>query len=269
MHTPPTRTSLNEAANRMYTIESYTFADPLFRNVDTTFVFTLANQPTRKDAMLARLRQTPLTATVRFIINPGAAAKRLGMNTSDDLLHANKFACTMAIHTGRPAIFLEDDCEFTEGMSKAWATAAEHKILSIDAITFGSFMGLSFPVDRDWIRMVRGGVTHGVLLSHNGIAILAGLPYFGCAHDAPFYARATIYAPRWPVAVQRHYRTQNSLTYDSTGLITFVLTAVLSSETRPVLLYNRLHTVGQLGGLYTLAALFGGIIMATFIYNFT
>jgi hypothetical protein len=249
----------------MYTVESHTFNTPLFNKVDLTFVFTLASQPSRKADMLARLHETPLTSRVIFIINPGSAAKGLDINTCDDLLHANKFACTMAISTGKPAIFLEDDCEFTDNMTTEWARDAETHINTIDAITFGSFMGISFPVNRDWIRMVRGGVTHGVLLSPNGMLILHRLPYTGRAHDAPFYAQAVVYAPRWPVAVQRHYRTQNSLTYDSTGLIMFVVTAVLRSETHPVQLYNRLHTVGQLGGLYTLAALLGFIALATFI----
>jgi len=252
-------------ATRTYYVETHTFRDPLFTHVDTTFVFTLASQPGRKAAMLARLRHTPLTAIVRFIINPGAVAKGLHMNTCDDLLHANKLACTMAISDDRPAIFLEDDCEFTDGMSVAWAGAAEHRIQTVDAIAFGSFMGLSFLVHREWIRVVRGGVTHGMLLSPSGMAAMLRLPYTGCAHDSLFYARAIVHAPRRPVGVQRHYRTQNSLSYDRTGVIMFLLTAVLRSETEPVLLYNRAHTVGRLGGLYTLATLAGVIVAATLI----
>ena len=125
-------------------------------------------------------------------------------------------------------------------------------------------MGLSFPVNRDWTRVVRGGVTHGMLLSLSGMAAILGLPYTGKAHDSLFYARTIVHAPRWPVGVQRHFRTQNSLTYDKTGATMFAL-KLLRSETDPVLLYNGAHAVGLLGGLYTLATLAGGVVAATLI----
>lgn len=79
------------------------FLEPLFTQMQTTYVLTLASQPGRKAAMLARLRKTPLTSTVRFVTNPGAAAKGLGMNTCDDLLHANKSACMRTGARRRPA----------------------------------------------------------------------------------------------------------------------------------------------------------------------
>ena len=236
----------------MYTVVSYTLPDPLFTLVKTTYVLTLASQPERMVAMLERLRKTPLTSVVRFVINPGAAAKGLGMNTCDDLLHANKFACTQAIVDGRPAIFLEDDCEFTACMTASWARAAEDRCLAADAISFGAFMGISYPVHRDWIRVVRGGVTHGMLLTRAGMEVLLGLPYTGDAHDTLLYARATIYSPRWPVGVQRHYRTENSIAYDRSGVITFFLTRVLHSPSDPLLVYTCSHLVGKLGGLYVI-----------------
>lgn len=250
----------------MYTIESHTFTKPLFKRVATTYVFTLASQQARKASMLERLRHTPLTATVIFIVNHGAAAKGLDMNTCDDLLHTNKFASTLARVAGGPAIFLEDDCEFTTEMTPAWAEAAEHRIRTIDAITFGAFMGLSFPVHSDWICVVRGGEAHGLLISPSGMTKLLQLPYTGCAHDSLFYARSIVHAPRWPVGVQRHYRTQNSLAYDRTGAMMFLLTKIMRSETEPLLFYTCAHTIGHLGGLYTILGLFGGLIAAALMY---
>jgi hypothetical protein len=85
----------------------------------------------------------------------------------------------MALADGRPAIFLEDDCEFTSGMTASWAKLAEERILTTDAITFGAFMNLSIPVTRDWIRVFSGGSTHGILLSPGGISILLELPFTG------------------------------------------------------------------------------------------
>lgn len=238
----------------MYVVESHVLNEPLFTYVHTTYVLTLASQPERKAAMLERLRKFPLTSVVRFIVNPGTEAKGLGMNTCDDLLHANKFACRMALADGRPAIFLEDDCEFTSGMTALWAKAAEERILHIDAISFGAFMGVSVSTHRDWIRVIRGGVTHGMLLSHGGMSIVLGLPYTGHAHDSPFYALARIDAPRWPVGVQRHYRTKNSITYDESGLVTFLLTSVFKSSSDPLPVYIYSHTVGSIGGLYVVVA---------------
>ena len=245
----------------MINVETHTFVCPLFPNVETTYVITLASQPERKEAMLARLRQTPLTRTVRFIVSPGGTAKNLGMNTCDDLLHTIKFICYVALASGHPAILLEDDCEFTAQMTPSWAMSAEKRIGGIDAITFGAFMGLSISVNRHWIRILRGGLAHGMLLSPAGMAILLRLPYTRCAHDSFFYARANVVAPRWPVGVQRHHRTKNSLVYDQTGFITFVLTSVFHSDVHPELLYNCSHTVGLFGGLYALVALFLVMVM--------
>jgi len=238
----------------MYTIESHKFEKPLFTYIETTYVLTLADQPERMAAMLERLRATPLTSTVLFIINPGAAAKRLGMNSCDDLLHTTKFACSLAMTGPRPAIILEDDCEFTQGMTRKWAKAAEAHCLYTDAIAFGAFMGISYPINGDWIRVVRGGVTHGMILTHTGMTILHGLPYTGYAHDTLLYKSAIIHAPRFPVGVQRHYRTKNSAVYDKTGLITLFLVRVLKSPSDPILTYNCSHLVGSIGGLYVLLA---------------
>lgn len=174
-----------------------------FTHVHTTYVFTLASQPDRKAAILEQLRITPLTTAVHFVINPGAEAKGLGINTSDDLLHVSKFACRMALADGRSAIFLEDDCEFTSDMTASWAKVAAKRILTTKAITFGAFMNVSVPVTRDWIRVFRGGSLHGMLLSPSGMSILLELPFTGLAHDMLFYERARPYAPRSPVAVQQ------------------------------------------------------------------
>ena len=239
----------------MYLIECHTFTDPLFTHIHTTYVLTLACQPDRKAAMLERLRKTPLTSVVKFVINPGAEAKGMDMNVADDLLHVSKFACHMALADDRPAVFLEDDCEFTSSMTAAWAKVAEKRILTIDAITFGAFMKLSVPVTRDWIRVIIGSNTHGMLLSPGGMAILLDLPFTGRPHDVQFYKNARPDAPHWPVAVQRHYRTKNSGVYDPSGILTFVRMKLLNQHLDPLPAYMCAHFIGSIGGLYTIIGL--------------
>ena len=250
----------------MYVIESHTYTEPLFTHVHTTYVFTLAHQPDRKATILERLRRTPLTSTVHFVINPGAEAKGLGMNTADDLLHVNKFACRMALTDGRSVIFLEDDCEFTSGMTASWAKVAEDRIPTIDAIAFGALMNLSVSVTRDWIRVFRGCNTHGMLLSHGGMSILLELPFTGRGHDVLFYVRARIDAPRWPVAVQRHKRTKNSFVWDPSGVQTFIVSTLLRSASDPLPLYIWTHIVGSVGGLYSLISVLVAAVMSIYIY---
>lgn len=165
----------------------------------------------------------------------------------------------MALVDGRPAIFLEDDCEFTSGMTASWAKLAEERILTVDAISFGAFMTVSIPVTRDWIRVFRGDVTHGMLLSPGGMTILLKLPFLGRPHDGLFYERTRLDAPRWPVAVQRHYRTKNSAEYDPSGILTFVRIKLLKSQSDPVTAYIYAHIVGSFGGLY---ALIGVVVVA-------
>ena len=249
----------------MYTIESHTFTEPIFTNVHTTYILTLASQPARKAAMLERLRRTPLTSAVHFIINPGAKAKGLGMNASDDLLHVSKFACRMALVDGRPAIFLEDDCEFTSGMTASWAKLAEERILTVDAISFGAFMTVSFRVNRDWIRVLKGDVMHGMLLSTGGMQTLLKLPFTGGPHDGLFYERARLDAPHWPVAVQRHYRTKNSFLYDPSGIKTFLTTTLLKSDSDPLIIFGCAHITGLVGGVYVIIA----FLVAGFVSIYT
>jgi len=251
----------------MYTIESHTFTEPIFTHVNTTYVLTLASQPDRKAAMLERLQRTPLTSTVKFVINPGANAKGLGMNASDDLLHVSKFACRMALAHDRPAIFLEDDCEFTSGMTASWAKLAEERILAVDAISFGAFMTVSFRVNIDWIRVIKGAVTHGMLLSPGGMQTLLELPFTGGAHDGIFYERLRLDAPRWPVAVQRHYRTKNSGVYDPSGILTFVRMKLLHQHLDPLPAYMCAHFIGSIGGLYTIIGLMVLAGYSIFGYN--
>lgn len=249
----------------VYLIECHTLTDPLFTHIHTTYVLTLACQPDRKAAMLERLRKTPLTSVVKFVINPGAEAKGMDMNVADDLLHVSKFACHMALADDRPAVFLEDDCEFTSSMTAAWAKVAEKRILTIDATTFGAFMKLSVPVTRDWIRVIIGSNTHGMLLSPGGMAILLDLPFTGRPHDVQFYKNARPDAPHWPVAVQRHYRTKNSFLYDPSGIKTFLTTTLLKSDSDPLIIFGCAHITGLVGGVYVIIA----FLVAGFVSIYT
>lgn len=175
----------------------------------------------------------------------------------------------MALGDDRPVIFLEDDCEFTSGMTALWAKVAEERILTIDAISFGAVMNLSVPVTNDWIRVFRGGSTHGMLLSPGGMAIILELPFTGLAHDALLYERLRLDTPRWPAAVQRHYRTKNSFVYDPWGMTTLWDIIVYKTDSDPQPKYILEHIKGSIGGNYVLitAFLVAALVSITYKYH--
>lgn len=230
-----------------------------------TYVFV--RNPCRKAAMLARLRKKPLTSTVRFVLNGSAASNGLYMNKHDFFLHANKFACRMAMSDRRPVIFLEDDCEFCTGMTFAWAKAAEGRIRNIDAITFGALMAVSVLVNRDWIRVFRGCALRGMILSPAGMVKMLGLPYTGAAHDTLFCARAVVNAPQWPVALQMQYQPQRLSAREKSVVVPF--SSSFRCSLNLSLIYKWSHAVGVIGGVYVILSMFVllvALISIVFIY---
>ena len=77
------------------------------------------------------------------------------------------------------------------------------------------------------------------------------MPYSVGAHDTVVYTQTSMIAPRVPMAVQRHYRTENSLTYDPYGIASALLW-ILGADRHPVRTYMIFHFIGLFGGVVSI-----------------
>lgn len=223
--------------------------DPAFKTIDSLYVISMYNS-TRRPALITQLKNAGLTKTARILINYGyKQGQKEGIeNTTADLLHANKMICMLEQENDNPVVILEDDCEFCA--SKQELAYAEVLAISghADGVSLGALMHLSFPGPLGTLRVVSGGLTHAMIYSKKTRAALTMMSYSVGAHDTVVYTQTSMIAPRRPMAVQRHYRTENSLTYDPYGIASAILW-ILGADQHPVRTYMFFHLIGLFGGI--------------------
>lgn len=236
--------------------------EPVFNTIDSLYVITMANS-TRRAALITQLKNARLTKTAKILINHGYknGKKECITNTTADLLHANKMICMLEQENDNPVVILEDDCEFCATPQEL--AYAEVLALSghADGVSLGALMHLSWPGPLGTLRVISGGLTHAMIYSKKTRAALMHMPYSVGAHDTVVYTQTSMIAPRMPLAVQRHYRTENSLTYDPYGIASAILW-VLGADRYPIRTYRIFHLIGLFGGIVPLVF----IALSLFVY---
>ena len=184
-------------------------------------------------------------------------------------MHANKYICELEKENSNPVCIFEDDVEFLVD-GKTISKTLEHLFFensNIDAISLGALVHLcskQVVSNTKILRIYSGGLNHGMIYSYSARNFLLKTPLTSRAHDLIVYSEMHVVSPRWPFAVQKHHRSDNSLTYDPTGLGTLVL-HLLDAGNNPSKAYYLFHAIGHVGGtipllLVTLSA----ILAATF-----
>ncbi len=236
--------------------------NPVFNTIDSLYVITMANSK-RRAGLITQLKNARLTKTAKILINHGyKTGKKEGIvNTTADLLHANKMICMLEQENDNPVVILEDDCEFCASPLEL----AYVEVLSLsgkaDGVSLGALMHLSCPGPLGTLRVISGGLTHAMIYSKKTRAALMSMPYSVGAHDTVVYTQTSMIAPRMPLAVQRHYRTENSLTYDPYGIASGILW-ILGADRYPIRTYRMFHLIGLFGGIVPLAF----FTLAFFVY---
>ena len=243
-----------EFTNNSYKLYEVKITDtPLFEVINTMYVISM-KKSTRRPELIRQLKRASLTRKVKILINYGMSRKEQINTTTADLLHANKIICELEYNNNNPIFILEDDCEFC-GTSYEYAKIEQLALTgAADSISLGALMHLSYPGPHNSTRIVSGGLTHCMIYSQKSRDFLLKLSYDRGAHDTEVYAGTSTLAPKMPLAVQRHYRTENSLTYDPYGIASFIL-YVIGADKNPVRTYKVFHMIGMIGGIVPLSFL--------------
>ena len=245
-----------------YEIEVHEITDtPAFNTIKDMYVISMQHS-TRRPALLTRLKDVGLTATVKILINKGyKEVPKKGVDSSTaDLLHANKYICQLEKDNPLPVCIFEDDVEFVvsgnviakrmERLALPKQDPNSAKQIFPPTISLGSLIHLGKPQtidDTHVTKVYAGGLCHAMIYPPMARNFILNTPMSSRAHDLTIYSNLDIITPRWPYSVQRHYRTDNSLTYDPTGLGSLIL-YMMNSSKRPRRAYTVFHFIGAFGG---------------------
>ena len=229
----------------------------LFDGVKTTYLITMEHSFERQKNVLKAIIEMPLTQNLVVIYNRGKEFKDgVVSNTCDDILFVYKYIASLEEKNKcqTPFLVLEDDAEFTfqlKRKGKEWASRVEERMLDpkVDLISLGCVPVLSFKESKNFIRVIRGGDTQGVLYKGEAVGHLRKMSFTGTAHDWELYKKCKCIATLSPLVVQRHEQTPNSLNYDPSGLLMFLI-YFLGGDKHPCTLYSVLHFIGAFGGLF-------------------
>ena len=175
-----------------------------------------------------------------------------GVSTSmRDLFHANQHIVKLEWDNPDPVFIFEDDAELLRPEEAILSeTIRLARRPGIDCIALGCLPLLAHKQPhlaaagfKDWFWVDIGFTTHGLLLSAAGRRKLAALrvPSF-LPHDALMYRQLRVLTPRSPIAGQLHPTTENSKTWDKSGLLKTVIYDPASCETSAYRCYTSFHS---------------------------
>ncbi len=261
-----------------YAIEEHEITEtPAFKVITNIWIISMM-ESTRRPALLDEIKRVGLTRRVKILLNKGfrKVPKEGVHSTSSDLLHANKYICRIERDNPLPVCIFEDDVEFVAS-GKTIAKRIEHLVLNRTSdpccrrppppsATLGALIHLGAPSSLDdtdgIINVFAGANAHAMIYTPAARMILMRLPFSSRPHDLEIYEAVELVAPKWPLAVQRHHRTENSFAYDPTGLFCLIC-RLLNSPERPVLAYNVFHGIGAYcGGTLSFALVLLSVILA-------
>ena len=149
-----------------YSIETITFDDPLFKNVDATYILHLEDDVKRYADIQEQLKTYHPTKTVHIVFNPGyKKCEKPGVrNAPEDLVHTVMYALNDA-RRYETILILEDDFMFDPSVTARSKDIDDFVSTHTDFIyRLGGIPYLQVPVGAYTYAALVGG-THSVLLS--------------------------------------------------------------------------------------------------------